>query len=317
MSRTFYTRCDFSGVWGLELPEFADTVMFHVVTAGRCWLEVAETEPILLRPGGLALVPHGQGHRLASELDAANTHLWDVPRDYEDEHYEALRLGAGGARTALICGTIRFDQPAAQRLVSILPSVVNIEATGSLEMGWIQSTLQFMASEAREMRPGGETVITRLADILVIQAIRAWIERDPAAQTGWLGALRDPQVGRALTLIHRAPAHDWSVAELADEVALSRSAFAARFNALAGEPPMQYLARWRMQLAQTWLKEDGATIGELAARLGYRSEAAFSRAFKRITGVSPGAVRRESDTGPPEEITRLHHRPIVMNQTQR
>ena len=291
MSSTFYTRCQFSGNWGLELPVIEDTVMFHAVTSGRCWLEVAETDPILLQPGGLALVPHGQGHRLGSDLEAESTHLWDVPRDYEDEHYEVLRLGSGGRPTALICGTIRFDHPAAHRLVSILPRVINIEAMGSLELGWIQSTLQFMAAEAREPRPGGETVITRLADILVIQAIRAWIERDPAAQTGWLGALRDPQVGRAITLIHRAPAHAWTVAELADEVAMSRSAFAARFTRLAGEPPMQYVTRWRMQLAQTWLREDGATVAELAARLGYRSEAAFSRAFKRVIGVSPGAIR--------------------------
>jgi AraC-like DNA-binding protein len=137
-------------------------------------------------------------------------------------------------------------------------------------------------------------VITRLADILVIQAIRAWIERDPAARTGWLGALRDPQIGRAITLIHREPARDWSVASLAHEVAMSRSAFAARFTELTGEPPMHYVARWRMYTALTWLGEEDAGLGELAARLGYQSEAAFSRAFKRVIGVSPGAARRQA-----------------------
>lgn len=292
MGRTYYTRCVFSGRWGLTLPEIDGSVMFHAVTTGRCWLEVEGLDPILLESGSLALVPHGQGHRLASDLDAQNTHLWDVPRDYQDEHYEVLRLGDGGQPAAIICGTVRFDHPAAKRLVSILPRVISIEAASSMELGWIQSTLQFMAAEARKPRPGGETVITRLADILVIQAIRAWIERDPAAQTGWLEALRDPQIGRAITLIHRDPARDWTVAELADEVAMSRSAFAARFNQLAGEPPMQYVTRWRIQLAETWLQEGGATIAELASRLGYRSEAAFSRAFKRVTGLSPGAARR-------------------------
>jgi AraC-like DNA-binding protein len=135
-------------------------------------------------------------------------------------------------------------------------------------------------------------VITRLADVLVIQAIRSWIEQDPAAQTGWLGALRDQQIGRALTLIHHDPARPWTVASLAHEVAMSRSAFAARFTELVGEPPMHYLARWRMSVALNWLKTDGAALGELALRLGYQSEAAFSRAFKRFIGVSPGAVRR-------------------------
>jgi AraC-like DNA-binding protein len=149
--------------------------------------------------------------------------------------------------------------------------------------------------EDKELRPGGETVITRLADILVIQAIRSWIAQDPSAQTGWLGALRDKQVGRAITLIHRDPARAWTVASLAAEVAMSRSAFAARFTELVGEPPMHYVARWRMHVALASLREDGATLGELAMRLGYQSEAAFSRAFKRFIGVSPGSVRRNGD----------------------
>ena len=136
----------------------------------------------------------------------------------------------------------------------------------------------------------------RLADILVIQAIRSWIEQDPAAQTGWLGALRDPQIGRAISLIHRDPARAWTVASLADEVAMSRSAFAARFAELVAEPPMHYVTRWRMHAAVTWLQEGDATLGELALRLGYQSEAAFSQAFKRFIGLSPGAVRRTTTT---------------------
>ena len=142
-------------------------------------------------------------------------------------------------------------------------------------------------------------MITRLSDILVIQAIRAWMESDPAAQTGWLGALQDPQIGRAISLINRDAARDWTVASLADELAMSRSAFAARFTALVGEPVMRYLARWRMHLAVAALKDEGATVAELADRLGYRSEAAFSRAFKRVIGASPGAVRRSADESIP------------------
>jgi AraC-like DNA-binding protein len=162
-------------------------------------------------------------------------------------------------------------------------------------MEWIQSTLRFMATEARQVRPGGEAVITRLADILVIQAIRSWIAQDPAAQTGWLGALQDRQIGHAISLIHRDPARAWTLASLAAEVAMSRSAFAARFTELVGEPAMHYLARWRMHVALTWLREEEAPLGDLALRLGYQSEAAFSRAFKRFIGVSPGAARRGRD----------------------
>src|SRR5262245_32119166 len=156
----------------------------------------------------------------------------------------------------------------------------------------MQGTLRLMAAEARELRPGGEAVITRLADVLVVQAIRVWLETDPAARTGWLGALQDKQVGRALTLIHRHPARAWTVSSLARELAMSRSAFAARFTELVGEPVMTYVSRWRMQVAVGLLRDENATVAALAHRLGYRSEAAFARAFKRIVGVPPGSLRQ-------------------------
>ena len=140
----------------------------------------------------------------------------------------------------------------------------------------------------QELRPGGETVITRLADILVIQAIRSWIASDPAAQAGWLGALQDNRSATPLPS-HREPARPLTVESLANEVAMSRSAFAARFTELVGEPAMHYVARWRMHVALTWLKEEAAPVSEMASRLGYQSEAAFSRAFKRFLGLPAGA----------------------------
>ncbi len=294
MSGTFYSRCEFSTPWALELPEFEASLMFHVVISGQCWLEVDGEEPCLLRPGDLALVPRGDGHRLASEPGVPAARLFDLPRETVSEQYEILRHGGGGADTVLVCGAVRFDHPAAHHLVDVLPGLIRVEATASPRLDWIQSTVRLMAAEASMLRPGGETVITRLADVLVIQAIRSWIEDDPAAHTGWLGALRDRQVGRAITLIHRDPARAWTVANLAAEVAMSRSAFSARFTELAGEPPMHYVTRWRMHVARAALMEDEATLGELALRLGYGSEAAFSRAFKRFMGVSPGAVRRSA-----------------------
>ncbi|MBC7926188.1 MAG: helix-turn-helix transcriptional regulator, partial [Bryobacteraceae bacterium] len=142
------------------------------------------------------------------------------------------------------------------------------------------------------LRPGSETVITRLADILVIHAVRCWIEQEPSGQTGWLGALRDPQVGRIIARIHRHPELAWTLETLAAEAAMSRSAFAARFTELVGEPAMHYVARWRMLTGLSWLREGDATVGEIALRLNYESEAAFSRAFKRFLGVTPGAARR-------------------------
>ena len=190
---------------------------------------------------------------------------------------------------------MRFDHPAARNVVEILPPAIHLEPSGSPQLDWLQATLRLMAAEARELRPGGEAVITRLADILVVQAIRSWLESDPAAQSGWLGALQDKQIGRAIALIHREPARQWTVAGLARELAMSRSAFAARFTDLVGEPVMHYVARWRMQVAVDSLRDGEATVGQLANLLGYRSEAAFARAFKRVVGVPPGAVRRQPE----------------------
>lgn len=298
MSGTFYCRSELTAPWALALPPRKGCLSFHVVTSGRCWLEAEGEGPRRLEPGDLALVPHGEGHRLSSEPGTPAPRIDALRHERVSERYAILRHGGGGTPTGLVCGAVRFDHPAAHQLVGLLPRVIHVEAATSPHLAmadWMQSTLRLMAVEAKELRPGGETVITRLADILVIQAIRSWLERDPAARTGWLGALQDAQIGRAIALVHREPARPWTVASLASEVAMSRSGFAARFTELVGEPAMQYVTRWRMHLALTWLKEDHAALGEMAARLGYRSEAAFSRAFKRFMGVSPGAARRSGD----------------------
>lgn len=291
MSGSYYARCEFSAPWALELPAFPGTLMFHVVTSGSCTMVVPGAEPRALRPGGLALVPHGQGHRLESEATVPGIGLFEVPREEVSDRYELLRIDGGGDPVTLICGVVRFDHPAGRYLMGILPRLIVLDSDTPLQQEWLQSTVRLMAHEARTLLPGGETVITRLADVLVIQAIRSWLEGDPEARAGWLGAMRDPQIGRAINHIHRSPGQEWTVARLAHEVAMSRSAFSARFTNLVGEPPMQYVARWRMLVARSMLAEGTAALAEIADKLGYRSEAAFSRAFKRETGMSPGAAR--------------------------
>jgi AraC-like DNA-binding protein/mannose-6-phosphate isomerase-like protein (cupin superfamily) len=292
MTGVLYCRAEFTAPWAIALPAFDDCVMFHVVTSGRCLLEVEGCEDHVLQSGQFALVPHGTGHRLTSEHGVTPARLFDLPREQVSTRYEILRHGGGGAPTTIIGGAVRFDHPAARRLVTFLPNVITVDAWNSPELESIQSTLRLMAVEAQDMRPGGEAVVTRLADILLIQAIRSWMAKDPAAQSGWLGALQDKQIGRALALVHRNPSHPWTVASLANEVAMSRSAFAARFTSLVGEPAMHYVARWRMNVALTWLKDDDVPLADVAGRLGYESEAAFRRTFKRVIGFSPGAVRR-------------------------
>lgn len=292
MDGAFYCRSELTARWGLTVPAIPDYFWFHVVTLGVAWLDTGNTAARRLHPGQLALVPHGEGHRLQSEPGVPTPGVLELEREQVSERYEILRHGEGGAPTRLICGAVRFRHPATPTLMEALPSILLVEASSSPQLAWMQSTLELMAVEASELRAGGETVITRLSDILVIQAIRSWLQSESVAQSGWLGALNDPQLGRAIALVHAEPARNWTVAALAREAAMSRSAFAARFNALVGEPVMGYVTRWRMNLALDALKHERATVAELANRLGYQSEAAFSRAFKRVFQVSPGTIRR-------------------------
>lgn len=292
MNGAFYCRVEMTAPWGMAMPAMPGHLWFHVVTAGTCWLGTGDGPPRMMGAGELVLVPHGQGHTLLSEPGVSTPSVLDLPRELVSERYELLHHGGGGAPSHMICGAIRFDQPSARHLIEVLPETLHIETAGSAPDSWMPSLLRLMASEAKELRPGGEEVITRLSDIIVIQAIRTWLEADPAARTGWLGALHDPQLGRALALIHRQPDRAWTVADLASELAMSRSAFSARFTKVVGEPVMQYVTRWRMQVALRSFEEGQTTTAELARKLGYRSEAAFARAFKRVLGVSPGAAKK-------------------------
>ena len=287
-----YARSTITAPWGVDLPPLEGHMMFHIVTSGRCWLETDGTPPVLLERGSLALVPHGLGHRLVDEPGREAVDFFDLPIERVTERYEILNWGGGGDECRLICVVVRFDHAAAERLVDALPPVLHIDAWDSGDDRWLSDTLRFIAREAEALRPGGETVITRLADILVIPMVRHWIETEADVDSGWLAALRDAQLGRAIAAIHRRPGEDWTLETLARTAAMSRSAFAARFTEVVGEPAMRYLTRWRLMLARTALREGNDPIGVVGERFGYRSEAAFCRAFKREFGTSPGSDRR-------------------------
>lgn len=287
-----YAQSCLTAPWGVVMPPMDGCVMFHVVTAGECRLEFHDREPAVIRPGEFALMPRGEGHLIKHAEGARCEPFFDLPIERVSERYELLDYGGGGEETKLICGAVQFSHPAARDLIELLPSLIHIK-TWSSQAGsaphaeWMHSTLRLMAAEASARQPGGETIVTRLADILVIQAIRTWLVENPASRRGWLSALSDERIGPAILHIHREPTKDWTVASLASIVSMSRSAFSARFTELVGEPAMQYLTRWRMHLAGSWLREGNITAAECAAKLGYNSEAAFSRAFKRVMGDPP------------------------------
>ena len=291
LTGTLHCRAELTAPWGIEIPQIDECMVIQIVNAGRCWIEIEGEAPYELREGSLVLMPHGTAHTLRSEVDAATQPLFDIPVEKISERYEIMRHGGGGDFTQVTAGVVRVDRAVVGNLLALFPKVLQIDAWDD-ETGWLQSTLRFIAREARELKPGGETVITRLTDVLIIQMIRTWVDSVSGANRGWLTALRDEQIGQALVLIHREPQHPWTVASLASVVNMSRSAFSARFTELVGQPVMGYLTRWRMQLAHTLLRETSLPLSAIADRIGYESEVTFSRAFKRVYGVPPGNIRR-------------------------
>jgi len=277
----------------MEMPAIEDSVSFHVVTTGSCWLRLPDTEPIELRAGDLALVPHGRGHDLLSEPTAVRGPRVDLlPQKYLNEKYSTLRHGGPGRTTQLICGIVSFDDPAARELMKSLPDILFVGGDTISAASAIRDTLRLMAGELAHPLPGGEAIATRLADILVIQAIRTWLATDPGARSGWLRALQDERIGRVIEAIHEDAGGEWHLSRMAGLATMSRSSFSARFSELVGEAPMSYLTRWRMSIAQSRLREEDITVARLAPELGYQSEAAFNRAFTRIVGYTPGSIRR-------------------------
>src|SRR5262245_49908536 len=285
MSGVSYCRSDFTAPWGLFLPMAADCARFHLVVSGTAVLRDGN-ETLKLETGDLILIPHGGGHYLLDEPASPVAQLEDLNPEHQNERYCLFRHGGGGPLTQLVCVKLRFDHPAAYQLISQLPKVIHVKAANSHEMVWLDTILRFIASEAKGLRPGGDTVLTRLADILIIQTIRWGIEHQATMQPGWLAALRDSRIGRAIPPTHRDRGAGWRGGPAASEGAMVRSPVAVRFTERRREPVMGYVRRWRMYAALTILRHANADIGELATRLGYTSEAAFNRTFKRVIGMT-------------------------------
>jgi len=288
LSETPYYHAQFTAPWAFRMPAIPK---FHFVISGRCWLKADGVEAVLLETGDFVVVPHGKGHRLASDLSVRLVDVACVPCTTVSQRYSAFKYGGDGALTTLICGDLNFTHPAASHLISNLPKVMHVRASNNRALEWIHATARFMLVEAKDLQPGGAAILTRLADILVILAIRSWIEQNPQAQIGWLTGLQDRRISAAIARVHQAPECDWTVDALAEAAAMSRSAFSARFTELVGEPAMKYVTRWRMHLASVHLRDGNRTVDDIAAQLGYGSGPAFSRAVKRFYGKWPGALR--------------------------
>jgi AraC-like DNA-binding protein len=278
------------------LPGVQHLISYHVVAEGECWATLLDGPPATrLGAGDVVVFPHGDAHVLASEPGARATP--DVAF-YASVSRRPLpvRLGGDGPRGArLVCGYLGCDTRPFNPLVAGLPRLLHVPSAGA-EADWVGQIARAALAESRRPRPGGESVLARLSELMFVEALRRHIDALPEERTGWLAGLRDEFVGHALAVLHERVDHPWTLEELAAEVALSRSALTERFTRLVGEPPIQYLTRWRMQVA-AGLLEEGAKVAAVAREVGYGSEAAFSRAFKKMVGTPPGNWREARPHG--------------------
>ena len=272
------------------------SLAFHALIDGSCTIEAGGVS-VVATAGDIVLVPHGRGHTIRTAPQALTPSIFDLPHEYLSDRYATVQHGyldPLAAPVTLVCGAVECEHPAGRSLLAALPAFVHVRAALNGEVSEVRSLIDIMGAEARALRPGGESVLTRLCDIVVILAIRDWLDQDPAAMRGWLGAIGDPHVGAAIAAVHRQPADHWSVASLAAVAAMSRSAFAARFTELVGKPPLAYLTFWRMQIAVDRLRAGNVSVAAVAAEVGYASEAGFSRAFSRAHGYPPSHVARHA-----------------------
>jgi AraC-like DNA-binding protein len=284
------------------LPGAEHVMEYHVITRGSGWAAVEGGTPVRIETGDIVMFPHGDAHRLSSAphlLPPPFNPQWvfdtrHLPRPIPVVFRTPTDFSSGTPAPHMpvhvACGFLGCDLKPFNPLIATLPRLLHLPAAENGE--WVAQVMRQAVEASHQQRPGGEAVLERISELMFVDALRRYAERLPETGSGWLAGLRDRHVGRALTLLHAAPARDWSMEALAREVGLSRSAFHDRFTRFVGQPPMQYLAQWRMQAAATLLRESRAPVAAIAREVGYESEAAFTRAFKRAVGTPPAGWRR-------------------------
>jgi AraC-like DNA-binding protein len=276
-------------------PHAERVVIFHLITEGVCFVEIDNEPPVLLSAGEVVVFPQGHAHRMCSEpglRPAKGAPLAEVlarrPR--------TLVYGGGGATTRIVCGYLACDARLARMLLGGLPPLLKVSVRGSTAGVWLEASVRYALAEARSPRPGGAGVLAKLAEVLFIEILRLYINEQSAGRAGWLAGVGDRVVGAALTQMHTRPAHAWTLEALARAAGTSRSVLAERFQHLIGSAPMEYLTQWRMLLAANLLASSNAPLARIAEDVGYQTDTAFIRAFRREYGVPPAAWRRRQST---------------------
>jgi AraC-like DNA-binding protein len=279
--------CEF----GALLGDAEHVVLYHYVAEGRMSARVPGGEPVSIEAGEVVIFPRNDAHLLGSHLDRRPVSHREIVHVPPEGGLWNIDHGGGGERTRIVCGFLGCDKLEGNPLTSALPPVLRFDTRQGTSAAWMRSTLEFAADEIAARRAGSETVLAKLSELLFVEALRRYVESLPDGQTGWLAGMKDPFVSRALSLLHSRVTRDWTVDDLGREVGLSRSALADRFTRLIGEPPIRYLARWRLQVAAHQLRSSDTPLARIAEQVGYESESAFNRAFKRNFGMPPATWR--------------------------
>lgn len=272
-------------------PAHPHMAICHLIVEGRCWAQLPRGEAIALEAGDVVVLPNGETHLLGSGLRNAPVSVRDAV-ELKLPELARTRYGGDGAETLVVCGWFGYERDIASPVMSALPRMFRTSIRGRRSGGWLEDSVRYAVGEANSGRAGSDVLADKLAEVLFVEALRGYVETLPDRRTGWLAGLRDPLVGRSIALLHERPAQAWTVASLAAAVNASRTVLAGRFAALVGMPPMQYLTQWRMALAAHLLRAGHLSLTHVAEQVGYESEAAFSRAFRRAYGAPPGSWRR-------------------------
>jgi AraC-like DNA-binding protein len=284
-----------SSICAQVMPEFEYVIPFHIMLGGKCVAQLIDrSEPaIQFEAGDVILFPQGDGHLMATDLDLQSAPDYSLYYRPEDRPlpFVLTELGGDGDSARFVCGYLGCDARPFNPILSALPRMIHISAVEG-EKDPTLELIRMAVTESENRRAGGETILAKLSELMFVQVLRRFIDNQPPESHGWLSGLRDPHISQALSFIHGRPAEDWTLERLAKDVGLSRTVFAERFNHFVDESPMRYLGRWRMQLAARALEVPGTSIAQAASEVGYQSEAAFNRAFKKFVGVPPGEWRR-------------------------
>ena len=291
MDGSIFSRAEMTAPFGVESGQTA-TGIFHAVVRGHPWVQLADGDhPIELEPGDVVVFPFGDNH-LITDVPGAPHRPIGLLTGVDERGMGHLVVKGGGARTSLLCGTVRFETATAHPVLSLLPPLLRVRDLDGRMAGVVQTLIGLITSEVDDPSPGSDILVARLTDVLLVYVLRGYIDSLEPGEGGWLGALKDPPVRAALDTIHARPAETLTAEELAQAAGMSRSAFFTHFRGKVGMTPGEYQTRWRIQLAAGLLRDDDYSVAAAGRQVGYQTEAAFSNAFLKVMGTRPGAYRR-------------------------